>query len=146
MLNRSWPFVTKSPSLKCTLHSWPEICALMLTAEMVSTLPIACSVTGMVREATVATVTGAPGAWGLAACTSFLPLQPARTAAKTRARITCGMWSVFIFGFFPAANVMTRRPFGLDASRRFLHASQPDARQRVRGLLQIKLLILFAAE
>ena len=62
MVNSSWPFLTKSPSLKCTPISWPEICALMVTVEMASTLPMACISTGMVREATVATRTGAPAA------------------------------------------------------------------------------------
>ena len=48
----------------------------MVTVEMASTLPMACKSTGMVREATVATLTGAPAAPGLAACTASLLLQP----------------------------------------------------------------------
>src|SRR5579864_1424731 len=81
MLNRSCPFFTKSPSWKWTFISCPEICGLMVTLEMASTLPMACNCTGMVRDATVATFTGAAGGCcNLAACTeSRLEHPPPKT-------------------------------------------------------------------
>src|SRR5262249_36173695 len=81
MLKRSWPFLTKSTSLKWTLISCPEICALMLTVEIASTLPMACNCTGMLRDETVATLTGAAGACcGLAAWTKSCREHPGRKA------------------------------------------------------------------
>src|SRR5215472_617438 len=146
MLNRSWPFFTKSPSLKFTATSWPEICALMVTLEMASTLPIASNSTGMVRETTSAAVTGAPIGCGRAACTSPPLLQPASRASRSSARIESLTPSVFMFEFFPIAKVVTICAVETPARCPSLHAGEPDFRQCVRDLLRVKLPVLLSAE
>ena len=60
----------------------------MFTVEAASTLPMACNCTGMERDVTVATVTGAAGACcGLAACTESLPVHPSKTESTASAPV-----------------------------------------------------------
>src|SRR5579872_529767 len=100
IVNRSCPFLTKSPSLKCTRTSSPEICGLMLTVEIASTFPMACNCTGMLRVATVETLTGAAGACcSLAACTASRPEQPRLGRRSGSAQIKNS--NRFILSFFP---------------------------------------------
>src|SRR5215471_19428344 len=60
----------------------------MVTVEMASTLPMACNWTGMSRDETVATLTGAAGACcGLAAWTESCLEQPRRKMRANMAKM-----------------------------------------------------------